>query len=121
MELGEPQSAIAQARSAISLFIKLNAQLEIIQAQKLLSMLAVDDLILGTPKKPFESPLSRREIEVIKLVAIGLNNYIIAERLFIGEHTVHRHLANILTKFAVGSRAAAVAHAAQLGLLQAAS
>jgi DNA-binding NarL/FixJ family response regulator len=60
---------------------------------------------------PPDSPLSRREIEVLRHVAQGLSNLEVGERLFISEHTVHRHVANILTKLEVSSRAAAVARA----------
>jgi DNA-binding NarL/FixJ family response regulator len=42
---------------------------------------------------------------------------VIAERLFLSEHTVHRHVANIFNKLSVSSRAAAVAKAARRGLL----
>jgi DNA-binding NarL/FixJ family response regulator len=61
--------------------------------------------------------LTAREIEVLRLVADGLNNQTIGERLFLSEHTVHRHVANILNKLSVSSRAAAVAQAARRGLL----
>jgi LuxR family maltose regulon positive regulatory protein len=119
MELGEQQPAIAQVQSAISLFTDLKAELEITRAQNLLRLLTAYGVLEEAGNKPSGGTLSRREAEIIRLVAIGLNNHIIAERLFISEHTVHRHLANILTKLNVNSRAAAVAHAAQLGLLTA--
>jgi DNA-binding NarL/FixJ family response regulator len=61
--------------------------------------------------------LSPREVEVLRLVADGLTNPAIAERLVISEHTVHRHLANILTKLGLSSRAAAAAWAAQRGIV----
>ena len=54
---------------------------------------------------------------MLRLVAEGLSNQAIAERLFVSEHTVHRHVANILNKLSVSSRAAAVAQAARRGLL----
>jgi DNA-binding NarL/FixJ family response regulator len=60
--------------------------------------------------------LSPREIEVLRLVAEGLNNQEIGERLFVSAFTVKRHVANILTKLDVPSRAAAAAYAARLGL-----
>ena len=60
--------------------------------------------------------LSRREVEVLHLVAQGLSNALIAERLFLSEHTVKRHVANILAKLKLPSRAAAAAHAARLGV-----
>ena len=58
-----------------------------------------------------------RELEVLRLISIGLSNHAIAERLFISEHTVHRHVANALTKLNVSSRSAAVAQVARLGIL----
>ena len=61
--------------------------------------------------------LTKRELEVLRLVAEGLNNQDIAERLFVSEHTIHRHVANIFSKLSVSSRAAAVAQAARRGLL----
>jgi DNA-binding NarL/FixJ family response regulator len=61
--------------------------------------------------------LTRREIEILRLISTGLNNQAIAARLFISEHTVHRHVANTLGKLNVASRSAAVAQAARLGLL----
>jgi DNA-binding NarL/FixJ family response regulator len=64
-----------------------------------------------------DSGLTARELEVLRLVANGLTNQAIAEKLFVSDHTVHRHLANILNKLSVSSRAAAVAQAARRGLL----
>lgn len=61
--------------------------------------------------------LSAREREVLTLVARGLNDPQIAERLVISPHTVHRHMANILAKLRQPTRAAAAAAAAQAGLL----
>jgi len=61
--------------------------------------------------------LTRREFEVLRLVAQGLSNPAIAERLVLSEHTVHRHLANILSKLGLPSRAAASAWGARHGLV----
>ncbi len=61
--------------------------------------------------------LSRREREVLALIADGLSDREIAERIVVSHHTVHRHVANIRHKLGSGSRAAAVAEAARLGLL----
>ena len=60
--------------------------------------------------------LSAREREVLGLVAQGLSDAQIAERLVISPHTVHRHVANILTKLRLPTRAAAAAAAARAGL-----
>jgi pimeloyl-ACP methyl ester carboxylesterase/DNA-binding CsgD family transcriptional regulator len=61
--------------------------------------------------------LSGREREVLALVADGLNDQEIAQQLVLSPHTVHRHVANIRHKLGRGSRTAAVAEAARLGLL----
>jgi pimeloyl-ACP methyl ester carboxylesterase/DNA-binding CsgD family transcriptional regulator len=61
--------------------------------------------------------LSAREREVLGLVARGLSDASIAERLVISPHTVHRHMANILAKLGQPTRAAAAAAAARAGLL----
>ena len=61
--------------------------------------------------------LSGREREVLALIASGLSDREIAEQLVLSEHTVHRHVANIRHKLGRGSRTAAVAEAARLGLL----
>jgi predicted ATPase/DNA-binding CsgD family transcriptional regulator len=61
--------------------------------------------------------LTPRELDVLKLVALGLSNSDIAQRLFLSEHTVHRHLANILRKLSLSSRAAAAAWGARAGLV----
>jgi pimeloyl-ACP methyl ester carboxylesterase/DNA-binding CsgD family transcriptional regulator len=64
-----------------------------------------------------DSPLTRRETEVLRLVASGLSNREIASSLVLSEHTVHRHVANVLRKLAQSSRAAAAAHATRAGLI----
>ncbi len=61
--------------------------------------------------------LSEREREVLGLVAQGLGDAQIAELLVISPHTVHRHVANILAKLRLPTRAAAAARAARAGLL----
>jgi pimeloyl-ACP methyl ester carboxylesterase len=66
---------------------------------------------------PVDTDLSAREVEILRLVAAGLSDAEIAERLVLSPHTVHRHVANIRTKLGLPSRAAAVAHAARIGLL----
>ena len=62
------------------------------------------------------SVLTPRELDVLRLVAQGLSNADIARRLVLSEHTVHRHLANILRKLGLSSRAAAAAWAVRTGL-----
>ncbi len=54
---------------------------------------------------------------MLRLVAQGLSDREIAERLVLSPHTVHRHVANVRTKLRLPSRAAAAAYAARNGLL----
>jgi NarL family two-component system response regulator YdfI len=64
-----------------------------------------------------DSPLTERELEVLQAAARGERNKEIAYKLGITERTVKAHLASIYQKFNVDSRAAAVAVAAQKGML----
>jgi DNA-binding CsgD family transcriptional regulator len=64
-----------------------------------------------------ESPLSARELEVLRLIAAGKTNREIAADLFLSEKTVARHLSNIFTKIDVSSRTAATAYAFSSGLV----
>lgn len=59
--------------------------------------------------------LTKREQEVLDLVAGGMSDRRMAEVLRVSEHTVHRHVSNILTKLGYSSRAAAVARGVALG------
>ncbi len=64
------------------------------------------------------SALSRRELEVLNLVADGLSNEQISKRLFLSRATVKSHLVHIYTKLNVDSRTAAVAAATAQGLIR---
>jgi DNA-binding CsgD family transcriptional regulator len=58
-----------------------------------------------------QGPLTGREVEVLRLVAAGKTNRMIAETLSISEKTVARHISNIFTKLDLPSRSAATAYA----------
>ncbi|MFJ9718748.1 response regulator [Streptomyces sp. NPDC101213] len=62
--------------------------------------------------------LTRRETEVLTLVAAGLSNQAVGARLHLTEGTVKSHLARVYAKLDVDSRIAAVATATQLGLIR---
>lgn len=66
-----------------------------------------------------ESPeaLSRREVEVLELLARGRSNKQIARSLYVGERTVKTHVSNILTKLGVRSRTQAALYAIRTGLV----
>jgi DNA-binding CsgD family transcriptional regulator len=59
--------------------------------------------------------LSDRELQIVELVASGLTNQEIAEKLEISKRTVDNHVSNILTKTATGNRVALVRWALQWG------
>ena len=63
------------------------------------------------------SQLTRREIEVLTLVARGRNNRAIGQELFIGEETVKTHISNILAKLHLADRTQAAIYALQQGLV----
>ena len=83
-------------------------------AKKLLAMIKA-----GRPPKmeALMEPLSERELEVLYLIAAGLRNKEIAEKLFISLNTVKTHLKNINSKLDVTNRTRAVARAKELDLL----
>jgi LuxR family maltose regulon positive regulatory protein len=68
-------------------------------------------------KSESEVELSTREIDILKLIAEGLNNQQIADKLFISLNTVKSHIKNIYLKLEVKSRTQAIAKANELGLI----
>ncbi len=72
----------------------------------------------GERKRPSTgwASLTPTELEVVKLVAKGLTNPAVAERLFIGRGTVKTHLAHVFTKLGLGSRSELAAEATRRGL-----
>ena len=113
--LDRTDAALTELDRALDTLRGLDARLEVESAQTRRDRLA--------GPRPHHSPpagtggLTARELEVLRLISSGLSNQAIADRLHISEHTVHRHVANTLSKLDVPSRSAAVAHAAKLGLL----
>jgi DNA-binding NarL/FixJ family response regulator len=117
-EMNRVDDAAMEARRAIDVLTELKAELEISRARRLLESLPLPTRdATASARTRNDSGLTTRELEVLRLVAHGLTNQAIAEKLFVSDHTVHRHLANILNKLSVSSRAAAVAQAARRGLL----
>jgi DNA-binding NarL/FixJ family response regulator len=64
-----------------------------------------------------QGQLTGRQLEVLRLIARGLSNREIAAALVVSEHTVHRHVANILQRLDLSSRAAAAAYATSHNLI----
>ncbi len=73
--------------------------------------------LLGQVRQPARDTLSKRELEILVIVARGATNKAVASQLFISEATVKTHLLHIYDKLAVNDRAAAVAAGYERGLL----
>jgi NarL family two-component system response regulator LiaR len=67
---------------------------------------------------PTEDPLTERELMILRLVAQGLSNQEIAERLVISERTVGNHIGNILSKLHLANRTQAALFALREGLAE---
>jgi LuxR family maltose regulon positive regulatory protein len=72
---------------------------------------------LPPPAQPLIEPLSPRELEILHLMAAGLSNQEMCERLFLALSTVKGHNRNIFGKLQVQRRTEAVARARELGLV----
>jgi NarL family two-component system response regulator LiaR len=71
----------------------------------------------AAPKTSVDQVLSDRELEIVRLLALGLNNAAIAQRLFLAEGTVRNHVSSILSKLKVADRTQAAALAWRSGLI----
>lgn len=64
------------------------------------------------------TPLTQREMQILQLMAEGMNNRMIGETLYISEKTVKNHVSSILCKMGVDDRTQAVIAAAKIGLVK---
>jgi DNA-binding CsgD family transcriptional regulator/tetratricopeptide (TPR) repeat protein len=71
----------------------------------------------AAPEPRTRARITARERDVLRLVAQGLSDRRMATRLKLSEHTIHRHVSNILTKLRASSRSAAVAQAVRDSLI----
>jgi DNA-binding CsgD family transcriptional regulator len=99
--LGDEDTATLELEAARSTFARLGADPDRDR---------VASLLRETPERDTHG-LTPRELEVLRLVAAGSSNRQIAEALVVSEHTVARHVQNILVKLRVPSRTAATAYA----------
>jgi DNA-binding NarL/FixJ family response regulator len=96
-----------------------NSMLAIVGGATVMSGPIADKLLGMLSSKPTESldGLTTREVEILRLVAIGLANKQIAYRLKISEKTVRNHISNVYEKLDIEGRSAAVLYAARKGLV----
>ena len=113
--LGRDGAAAREAALALERFDAIGAAAEAARARELLRDLGGP--AAATPAVPCDELLTRRQLEVVRLVSQGLTDAEIAERLVLSKHTVHRHLQNAYARLSCSSRAAAVAEAHRLQLL----
>jgi len=85
--------------------------------RKLMGAFGSKSTVQPKPNHLLMSPLSKRELEVLSLIAAGCTNKEIGGKLVIAIGTVKRHTVNIFTKLDVKNRTEAVAKARELGLL----
>ena len=105
--LGLGDRARVEAATARKVFAALGAERDV---------RVVDDLL--QPAGVQHHVLTRRELDVLRLVARGMSDAQIADELVLSPHTVHRHVANVRSKLRLPSRSAAVAYASREGLLE---
>ena len=108
--LGRTDVAEREAVNALDQLLELGARIEAERARRLLEGAIHPD---AGPPLPELTP---RERDVLRLVTEGLTNRQVAERLGVSEHTVHRHVTNMLRKLDLPSRTAAAVLATRLGL-----
>ena len=107
----QPEVAVAQAKAALDTFELRAAARDADAAAALLRSLGAAGR--SGPKR--HSPLTNREWEVLDLLALGLSNPEIAERLFISPKTAEHHVGRILRKLDLRNRAEAAAYATRAG------
>ncbi len=105
----DPAAAIIDARNARATFDRLGARSHADAAAALLRSLGAG----GRTGPRAHGPLTQREQEVLQLIAAGLSNPEIAERLYISRKTASHHVSRILMKLGVRNRTEAAAYAAR--------
>ncbi|MDX6641399.1 MAG: hypothetical protein QOF12_2410 [Solirubrobacteraceae bacterium] len=108
----------ASLRAALEEFQRLGAAPAIKLATARLRAIGARGVPRGPQRSTLEQPanLTRREVEVLGLVALGLRNAEIAAQLFVAEKTVDHHVSAILRKLGVVNRAQAAVAATRLGI-----
>jgi DNA-binding NarL/FixJ family response regulator len=105
--LGDEDGASLEIDAARSTFERLGAAPDLAR---------IDSLMRGAPSGHLHG-LTRRELQVLRLVAAGDTNKAIAAELCLSDRTIERHLSNIFTKLDLSTRAAATAWAYEHGLI----
>jgi DNA-binding CsgD family transcriptional regulator len=102
-----PDLAASEARRALAVFERLGAVSDADAASALIRSLGGG----GRTGPKGRAPLTRREVQVLDLLGLGLSNEELAARLFISRRTAEHHVSSILAKLELKSRAEAAAYA----------
>jgi DNA-binding CsgD family transcriptional regulator len=104
--LGDEDGAGLEIDAARAVFERLGAKPDLAR---------LDQLTRGVASSKTHG-LTRREVQVLRLVAVGKSNAAVATELFLSERTIERHLSNIFNKLDLSTRTAAAAWAYKHGL-----
>jgi DNA-binding NarL/FixJ family response regulator len=99
--LGDDDGSLIELEAARAVFEQLGASPDLAH---------VDSLLRAAPSA-HPHGLTRRELQVLRLIAAGRTNKAVANELFLSEKTIDRHVSNIFDKLDVASRSAATAFA----------
>jgi ATP/maltotriose-dependent transcriptional regulator MalT len=107
LKASDKAGAVAWAKGALATFERIGAEHDMAEAAGLLRQLG----ITRSSAPRLQGTLTQRETEILSLVALGLSNRDIAERLVISPKTVEHHVSRILDKLNLRGRAEAAAFA----------
>ena len=115
--VGEREPAIERLTGAYRSARKLGARPLAAEAANVIASLGESVARRVSPRDPEHAALTRRELEVTRLLAVGRTNREIAQELFLSPRTVDMHVRNILRKLDCRSRVEIAHQAGKLGLL----
>jgi LuxR family transcriptional regulator, maltose regulon positive regulatory protein len=116
LDEGEPMQRLLQ-RLSVAQQNELDETANLAEYLKRLAVQRTEKHDVLTPTPSSTETLTRKELEILRLLAEGLSNLAIAGRLFVSETTVRTHLRNINAKFGVHNRTQAIAVARRLNLI----
>jgi DNA-binding CsgD family transcriptional regulator len=109
--------AVTFAGVGIWLGLKLNGKRETVVVKEVSVAVPVGEGFVPDEKKREDLGITRREFEILELIAQGMSNREIAEKLFVSENTVKTHSSRVLGKLGARRRTQAVQLGKELGLL----